>query len=270
MIVGLDLGSRLTKLVTVQGGEIKRFELYDTVVFYTKLTSHQNGELLLDLEALDLSELTRAVVTGYGSSYLRVKGAKKITEIKAHVKGAVFATGLTDFTLLDIGGQDSKVISVKGGTIVEFVTNDRCAACSGRFLENMAKLLHLEVEESGNFFKEPAKLSSTCAVFSETELIAQLAEGKSLEELAAGVNYALFKRIEPLLLKFPSEKVVFTGGVGNNRAIQHYIALELGKKVVTLEYPEFAGALGCCLTETEIKREELKKLEERRALVGGA
>lgn len=267
MIVGLDLGSRQAKLVAAQGGEIKRFELYDAVFFYTKMTTYQNGDLLLNLTALELPKITQAVVTGYGSSYLRIKGAKKITEMKAHVSGAVFVTDLTDFTLLDIGGQDSKVISVKDGKITEFVTNDRCAACSGRFLENLAKLLHLKIEELGDYFKEPAKLSSTCAVFSETELIAQLAEGKSLDELAAGVNYALFKRIEPLLLKFPSEKIVFTGGVGKNRALQHYLASELGKKVVTLDYSEFVGALGCCLEETFIKKEALKRLEKRSALV---
>lgn len=268
MIVGLDLGSRQAKLVAVRSREIERFELYDAVFFYTKMTTRQAGDLLLNFEALSLPGTTQAVVTGYGSSYLKVKNAKKITEMKAHVVGAIFATSLTNFTLLDIGGQDTKVVWVKDGRIAEFVTNDRCAACSGRFLENMAKLLHLEVEELGNYYEEPAKLSNTCAVFSETELIAQLAEGKSLDELAAGVNYALFKRIEPLLLKFSSEKVVFTGGVGNNQALQYYLTSELGKSVVTLDYPEFAGALGCCLEETSIKREALKTLDKHSAFIG--
>jgi len=108
---------------------------------------------------------------------LNFVNANVISEIKAHFKGAVYQTGENNFILIDIGGQDSKVIIVKDGYIEDFVMNDKCAASSGRFIEVAANILKIPIEKMGSYTENPVKLSSTCSVFAESEIIGKIAEG---------------------------------------------------------------------------------------------
>ncbi|ABB15364.1 putative CoA-substrate-specific enzyme activase [Carboxydothermus hydrogenoformans Z-2901] len=244
MYVGIDLGSRNVKMAVKEDGEI-RFLLFDTVSFYREYGKLVDGELVVDFSALGLTPIEKIVSTGYGRQAVKIKGGIDLPEIRAHALGAVYQTGLMDFTLLDLGGQDSKVVLVRKGKVADFLTNDKCAASTGRYLENMAAVLKISLEELGNFYEDPVELSSTCAIFGETELLGKVVEGYPLERLAAGVNYTIYKRIAPMLKKLFSPQVVFTGGVAYSRALRKIIEKELGVEVVIPREPQFNGALGC-------------------------
>ncbi len=243
MIVGIDIGSRKVKMVWGDGKMTKKS--YDTVRFYQQYVVKKNSQIELDLFPLGFCKEAKIIATGYGSGYLKLERAQKISEIYAHVLGAVHLTGLKDFILLDIGGQDTKVVRVSEGRVVDFLTNDRCAASSGRFLENMAAFLGVSLEFLQSQYENPVPLSSTCAIFSETELVGKISEGYGIKELCASVNYSLFKKIEPLVLKFSEDKVFFSGGVGKNLALKHFIEDELKREVIVPDEPAFVGALGC-------------------------
>ena len=255
MWCGIDLGSRRVKVVLMtREGSWRRFS-FDTVRFYRQHGRLEAGRLAVDLS--NLLELADArpeavVSTGYGRLTVELKGAVAMPEIKAHVRGAIFLTGLSDFTLLDLGGQDSKVALVRRGRMTDFETNDKCAASTGRYLENMAAVLDITMEELSRHQQDPVDLSSTCAIFGETEIIGKLVEGHSIADLAAGINYTIFKRIKPMLTRLRSPVLVFTGGVAQNRALVEIIGRELDVDVMVPEEPGFTGALGCCIEAREI------------------
>lgn len=255
MWCGIDLGSRSVKaLLMTEDCGLSRFR-FDTVRFYREHGRLEDGRLAVDLGSLlDLGETRpQAVVsTGYGRQTVELKGAVAIPEIKAHARGAAFQTGLKDFTLLDLGGQDSKVALIRRGKMVDFETNDKCAASTGRYLENMAAVLDINMEELSRYHKNPVDLDATCAIFGETEIIGKLVEGHGTPALAAGVNYTIFKRIRPMLTRLRSPVLVFTGGVAQNSALVEIIRRELDVEVLVPEEPGFAGALGCCVEAREI------------------
>lgn len=247
MLCGLDLGSRNVKAVLFGDGRVVSTRMYDTIEFYRRYGRKEEDQLVVDLPALGLDAGTRIVSTGYGRNTIRIKGAATIPEIKAHVLGAVWQTGLDRFTLLDLGGQDSKVVRVDAGQVTDFLTNDKCAASSGRYLENMAEVLGITLEELSRYSEDPVPLNSTCAIFGESELIGRVLEGYPVAKLAAGVNYTIFRRVQPMLRRFETEVVVFTGGVAFNGALKDIIARETGARVVVPELPQHNGAIGCCI-----------------------
>lgn len=249
-MIGIDLGSRSVKIVSCRDGELVDSRVFDTIRFYRHY-GVGGGELAIDFKGLNLPD-DKVVATGYGKLSVRVRGAVHIPEIKAHVLGAVAQSGLSDFTLLDVGGQDTKVVLVREKKAVDFVTNDRCAASSGRYLEHMADILDIGLEELGRYCEEPAELSATCAIFGETELIARIVEGASIPELAAGVNRALYRRIAPMLRQLPSDVIVMSGGGALNEALRRIIAEETGKKVTVLPEAQLNGAIGCCVYGREM------------------
>lgn len=253
MKIGIDLGSRKAKFALVEGGAVLRLADYDTITFYKRFGRLEGEDLSLDLEGAGLfsaEELSGAAVsvTGYGRNSLRLKGARVISEIRAHVSGALFQTGLRDFTLLDMGGQDTKVALVRDGRLEDFVMNDKCAASSGRYLENMAKVLEVDLDELSRHWEDPVKLDSTCGIFGESELIGQILRGHSIARLCAGVNLTLVKRFLPMLRRFPSDTVVMVGGVARNGALGALLERESGHSVLVPEHPQHNGAIGCAVS----------------------
>jgi len=246
-IIGIDLGSRSVKIVVFEKDNLIEKRVFNTSFFYRNYCSIIEGKISIDFNKLKLGEFEKIISTVYGRNNVNVENAEIILELKAHAYGAMWQTKLENFTLLDIGGQDSKVISVKGGRMVDMMLNDKCAASCGRYLENMAAVMEISIEELVKHYKNPVQLNSTCAVFGESELIGKISEGCSIEELAAGVNYSLFKRISPLIERFPEDCLVLTGGVAKNQAFVEYIKLELDfKKVIVPLHPQLNGAIGCC------------------------
>ncbi|MDW7675183.1 MAG: acyl-CoA dehydratase activase [Bacillota bacterium] len=247
MLAGIDLGSRNVKLAFLDQGKIAQTLQLDTIEFYREYGRKEGEMLVVDFDRLNLPTFEKIVATGYGRLTLNLKGAKIIPELKAHMLGAIYQTGLSDFTLLDLGGQDTKIVKVRKGKMVDFQTNDRCAASSGRYLENMAQVLGVTLAELSRHSEDPVTLNSTCAVFGESELIGKIIEGHSISQLAAGVNYTIFKRFQPMLAQLASETVVFTGGVAYNEALEQIVKRETGLAVVVPRLPEFNGAIGCAI-----------------------
>jgi (R)-2-hydroxyacyl-CoA dehydratese activating ATPase len=243
-ILGIDLGSRETKLVLMEDGKVLQKKKISTMSFYKDYCNF-DGRVVVALEKLDIGEIDRAISTGYGRNNIDLKFFTPINEIKAHVYGALFQTGLKNFILLDIGGQDVKIVKVEKGITTDIELNEKCAASCGRYLENMANLLEITLDEMCQYHENPIELNSTCAVFSESELIGKIAEGIALENLYAGVNYSLYKRLHPLLSKFRGKQLVLAGGVARNLAIKHYLSKDY-EELVPIEEPEFNGAIGCC------------------------
>jgi predicted CoA-substrate-specific enzyme activase len=250
-MLGVDLGSRCVKIVEMvqweQGVRQVRTEVIDTVAFYRTHGVRASGSMRIDFSALGFAAEHPIVATGYGKIAVPVDGARQVPEIKAHVRGAVYQSKLLDFTLLDIGGQDTKVVQVSGGKIADFQTNDRCAASSGRYVENMAGILEVDMETMGLFYEDAAELNATCAVFGETEIIAKIAAGYSTAQLIAGVNYSLYRRLAAMLERLAGEVVVLSGGGSRSPALAEIIRRERRCEVYPLPQPHLNGALGCCL-----------------------
>ncbi len=250
-MIGIDLGSRSVKIVQMADGIITNCKLYDTIQFYREFTRKGEKSLHLEPEKLGFTQ-DIIIATGYGKITVQIENAKHLPEIQAHVKGAVFQSGLEDFTLLDIGGQDTKVVKVRNGRVADFMTNDRCAASSGRYMENMANVLGISLEELSSYSDNPVELSSTCAIFGETEIIAKIVEGYDTGQLAAGINYTLYKRFAALINRMSSDIIVLSGGGSKNQALKRIIEKETGSTVITLTHPQLNGAIGCCMYGEEL------------------
>jgi predicted CoA-substrate-specific enzyme activase len=235
----------------MDGGRIIRLDAFDTLSFYKRFGKMVGEELTFDLARTGLlsqDELSSAsvVATGYGRNTLNLKGVRVISEVRAHVAGALFQTGLRDFTLLDMGGQDTKVALVRNGALQDFVMNDKCAASSGRYLENMAAILEVDLDELSSHWADPVRLDATCGIFGESELIGQILRGHSIARLCAGVNQTLVKRVIPMLRRFPSERIVLTGGVARDGALVSLLENE-GFAVLVPGHPQHNGAIGCAV-----------------------
>ncbi|MBU3184591.1 acyl-CoA dehydratase activase [Clostridium estertheticum] len=243
-VLGIDLGSREVKIVLMEDNKIIQKKKVSTMSFYRNYCNF-DGKIIVDLEKLDISHIDKAVSTGYGKNNTDLLLFSPINEIKAHVYGGFYQTGLNDFILLDIGGQDVKIVKVEKGITTDLELNEKCAASCGRYLENMANVLEVSLGEMSKHYENAIELNSTCAVFSESELIGKIAEGVSIESLCSSVNYSLYKRLLPLLSKFRGKKLILTGGVASNIAIKKYLSHNYDE-IVSIQDPQFNGAIGCC------------------------
>jgi len=249
MTLGVDAGSRQVKIAIGAGREIIFSFMVDTVQFY--LACRDGGR------EIDISRLPhlatapawgRVVSTGYGRNNVAVAGGKAIPEIMAHAAGAAAQTGLGDFTLVDLGGQDTKVISVRGGAVDDFVMNDKCAAGSGRYLENIAKALGASLETLGQCWENAVKLSNTCAIFGESEVVGLVSDGAAVESILAGANASMVARLAPMIRRYRPKIIVATGGVARNMAVRKLLELETGVDVIVPAEPQLNGAIGCVMS----------------------
>ena len=256
-VMGIDLGSREVKIVVMNENKIEIMEKISTVKFYRDYCNF-DGTLSVDIEKLNITNIDKYISTGYGRNNTNLNKFEAINELKAHTYGAMYQTGFKEFNLLDVGGQDVKVMKIEKSIMVDMELNDKCAASCGRYLENMANVLEISVDELGTYHENPVKLNSTCAVFTESELIGKIAEGVSHEVLCASVNFSLYNRLKPMLNRFNSNILVLSGGVAHNKALLKYLENDY-KEVVTIEEPQFNGAIGCCIFGN---KSILKKLRE--------
>ncbi|PKM95564.1 MAG: 2-hydroxyglutaryl-CoA dehydratase [Firmicutes bacterium HGW-Firmicutes-1] len=243
-VLGIDLGSRAVKVVVMEEGNIIKKQKISTMSFYREYCNYDR-KLIVDLEQLQIDEIDVAISTGYGRNNTDLNMFHAINEIKAHVYGALYQSDQRDFVLLDVGGQDVKIIKVEKGIITDLELNEKCAASCGRYLENMANVLEISLDEMSSYYENPIELNATCAVFSESELIGKIAEGISMELLCASVNYSLYKRLKPLLSRFKSKSLILAGGVAYNASLRHYLKNNY-QEIITIQDPEYNGAIGCC------------------------
>lgn len=243
-VLGIDLGSREVKIAVMEKGQLKYTRKISTMKFYRDYC-YFDSKVTVDLNKLDLKDIDTAVSTGYGRNNTDLSCFTPINELKAHLYGAIYQTGLKDFTLLDIGGQDVKVVRCEKGIMTDLELNEKCAASCGRYLENMCSVLEIEMDELSSYYKNPVALNSTCAVFAESELIGKIATGVSIDRLCSGVNYSLYNKLRPMLTGFKGDTLLISGGVGKNKAIKRYLEKDYNN-VIVLENPQLNGAIGCC------------------------
>jgi predicted CoA-substrate-specific enzyme activase len=245
--LGIDLGSTTTKLVAIApSGAI----LLERVEPTAPAMAQQAAAMVAEARARLDAASAPLVATGYGRHL--VEGAsRQVTEITCHARG-VFHTAGRPLTLIDIGGQDTKVISVgPAGRVLSFAMNDKCAAGTGRFLEVAAQRLQQSLDEFGPTAlsaqaEEP--LSSTCVVFAESEMISLLARGVALAPIVRGLHRSLVRRVAALARGAGvREPVLLSGGVARNPAVRALLAEELGLEVAVPPRPQLAGALGAAL-----------------------
>lgn len=257
IFAGVDVGSTTSKAVILEDARIKAFSII-TTGHDMSLAAREVLELVMAKviagNRLHQEDLHYTVVTGYGRRSAGF-GDKVISEVTCHAKGAFTMLPATR-VVIDIGGQDSKIIWLnEKGNIVDFVTNDKCAAGTGRFLEVISGSLDMKIEELGEFSltsRSPCSVSSTCAVFAESEVVGLRSRGAEREDIIAGVHQALALRILSMGTRrgFPHE-VVFSGGVAKNIGMRHALERRLGFKILLLEEPQIMGALGAALFAAE-------------------
>ncbi len=215
-------------------------------------------EQALQEAGLTQADLSATVTTGYGRSVIST-GDKSITEITCHAKGAHFLNPDVR-TVIDIGGQDSKVIRLdEAGGVVNFVMNDKCAAGTGRFLEMMARTLELTLEEIsqvGLVWNEDITISSMCTVFADSEVVSLVAQNKALPDIVHGLNKSVAARAAALFRRVKGEAVcMMTGGVSHNQGVVQAIEETLGLPLFIHEDAQLCGALGAALFAWEMPAE---------------
>ncbi|MGA3267548.1 MAG: acyl-CoA dehydratase activase [Verrucomicrobiota bacterium] len=247
---GIDAGSRAIKVVLFDSdhSQVLSSGLADQGVAQERLAVELFEKLLREA-GVERSQIAGIVATGYGRNAIRFADTT-ITEITCHARG-VHHLAPDARTVIEIGGQDSKVIVLEaGGRVRDFAMNDRCAAGTGRFLEMVASRLDLDWEklaELGRQSKTPALISNTCVVFAETEIIGLLAEGKPLPDVVAGVQNAIATRVSALAGRMISPPVYFTGGVALQSGMVRALEEVLTNPVRVAPQPQFTGALGAAL-----------------------
>lgn len=248
---GIDMGSTATKAVLFEN------KILASTVIPTGWNPKEAGvkalEILMKDTGIKREQIHRIIATGYGRISLPFAD-KKVTEITCHAKGAAFMFPGTR-TVIDIGGQDSKVISLgEQGNVINFMMNDKCAAGTGRFLQVMSGLLDMNLDELGEAASKGKliEINSMCTVFAETEVIGLLAGQVTKEEIAGGIIKSIAKRVQGLIGRIGCrEEITFTGGVAQNKEICQLLAEELGISFNIPEKPQIAGALGAAIIAAE-------------------
>lgn len=249
---GIDIGSTMTKVV-IASDKIEASLIGPTGPEHRKLANKVMEETLIRAN-LRFDDLTYIVATGYGR--INVPFAdKQITEITCHARGLQSLLP-TVRTVIDIGGQDSKGIKIKAGKVIDFVMNDKCAAGTGRFLEVIADALGVPLKELGERSLASQKaiaISSTCTVFAEHEVISQLANGASVNDLIAGIHEAVATRVYSMVKKLKVEQdVAVTGGGAKNIGLVKALEGKFGFPLLVPPEPLITGALGAALMGKEI------------------
>lgn len=247
---GIDSGSTSTNVVIIN--EQKEIVSYAICLTGAKSLDsvYKAYDDALKKAALQEKDIKKVVATGYGRRGIPFAD-EFVTEITCHGKGAHYLQ--KDIrTVVDIGGQDSKVIRLNDtGAVVDFVMNDKCSAGTGRFLEVMAKTLELTVEEMaalGSDYEEDLSITNMCTVFAESEVVSLIAQNKDKKDIIHALNKSIATKIISLLDRLGRDgKYMMTGGVAKNSGVVREIESRLGEKVIIPFEPQIVGALGAAL-----------------------
>ena len=244
---GIDIGSSNIKAAVWDGSS---FEIWSQPTGWEiSETSETVIQVLLDRSSLQMKDLDKIVATGYGRKMCRFAG-RSVTEITCHAAGAFHLVRGAQ-TVLDIGGQDVKVITLNNdGKVKDFLMNDKCAAGTGRFISNMAVLLGYDLKDFSDIPAETEirTISSMCTVFAESEVISLLSKGVPKESIALGLLDSIASRAAGMVLRISdSGPVVLTGGPALNKRLGSLILKHLSRPVLTPQMPQFSGAIGAAL-----------------------
>jgi (R)-2-hydroxyacyl-CoA dehydratese activating ATPase len=246
---GIDIGSRSIELVVVE----------DSRVIDTRQGDTGFDPISVAKDLIRDTEYDHIVATGYGRNLFEVAfDGDTVTEIKAHARGAYFLFPAAD-TVLDIGGQDSKVIKMNAqGKVIKFEMNDRCAAGTGKFLEIMARSLGFQIDTFGDEAlkaQHELAINSMCTVFAESEVTSLLARGEDRREIARGLHSSVVRRAFSMIKRVSDNgTIVFSGGVANNACIVSLLENIAQKNLLIPEAPQMIGALGAALISEDKMR----------------
>jgi predicted CoA-substrate-specific enzyme activase len=253
--MGCDVGSLTSKAVLLKNGRV-----IDQVILPSTSNPEVSGKRVVD-ELLKKAKIKKqdiqfTVGTGYGREKIPMVDMA-VPEIMCHAKGANWILPSVK-TIIDIGGQDCKAIRLNGdGEVKKFVANDKCASGTGRFLEVMADLLHVSVDELGKLSEESTKtyaMAATCTLWAQSEVIKRLNSGYAVADIAAGINNAMAARAAILANAVGVEDdIMMTGGVAKNRGVLKDLENMLGKRIKRNRKadPQLAGAIGAALIAKE-------------------
>ena len=247
--LGIDIGSTASKCVILKNGtEIAAKSL---ISVGAGTSGPQRAiEDVLENAGMTHDDMAYVLATGYGRNSLSDVADKQMSELSCHAQGAYFL--FPDVrTVIDIGGQDVKILRVENGNLINFQMNDKCAAGTGRFLDVMARVLEVKVEDLGALSAQSTKhvgISSTCTVFAEREVISQLAIGTDKCDIIAGIHRSVAGRVSGLCNRVGiRDMVVMTGGVAQNHGIVKALENQIGHKIHLSPLTQFNGALGAAL-----------------------
>ncbi len=250
IVAGVDVGSLTAKALLLDDGrQVLSRRVVATGARAAEAAQTAYSGALADA-GLSQADVVYVLATGYGRA--RVPFAHdQVTEITCHARGIAHLLPATQ-TLLDVGGQDSKAIRLgPGGRVVDFAMNDKCAAGTGRFLEVMARALEVDVADLGALAaqaRQAARISSTCTVFAESEVVGLVGAGRLPADIAAGLHLAIAERLLGLLHQVVwTPPVAMSGGVAYNAGVVRALEARLGTPVTVPPEPQLVGALGAAL-----------------------
>jgi predicted CoA-substrate-specific enzyme activase len=251
IVAGCDVGSLTSKAVVMKNGAIFAY-----AIVKSKARPWESADSVMALAlnkcGIKMADVERSIGTGYGRDKITFIN-RAVSEITCHARGAKWLVP-TVRTVIDVGGQDCKVMRVNdAGTIEKFVANDKCASGTGRFLEVMAKVINIGLEDLGDMSsrsRHPVTFANACTVWAQADVIRHINNGVAVEDIAAGINAAMTARILTLVnnLQFETD-ICMTGGVAKNKGIVQGIEKELGLRLKQIRRhdPQVAGALGAAL-----------------------
>jgi predicted CoA-substrate-specific enzyme activase len=255
IVAGCDVGSLTAKAVI-----LKDKKLIATAMVRSRAKPQQSANNAMS-EALSQCGLTQTdiqlcVGTGYGRNQIPFVNDVK-SEIACHAKGAKWLMPAVK-TIIDIGGQDCKIMKIdKNAHVQTFLTNDKCASGTGRFLEVMAQVLNIDIDELGHLTQKsnsPITLASTCTVWAQADVIKHINDGVPPEDIGAGINAAMANRVSILVRSIKPEKdIAMTGGVAKNQGVLSVMEKILGQRIKKIRKadPQLAGAIGAALFAQE-------------------
>jgi predicted CoA-substrate-specific enzyme activase len=246
--MGIDSGSATTKAVLVNNGQIISRIVLPTAFDFLTAAENAYNKVLVDA-GVNKKDVNGVYATGYGRNSIKFAD-KAVSEITAHAIGVYYLYPEVN-GVIDIGGQDSKVISVNNGKVTDFLMNDKCAAGTGKFLEYTSRALEVPIDEFGPLAltsKTAAGITSMCTVFAESEAISLRARGFKKEDIAAGLIESVARRVAVMVRQVGlKQNVAFVGGVAKNTGIKVALEKELNISLFVPPDPQVTGALGAAL-----------------------
>ena len=256
--MGVDIGSATSKCIIIN--EAAEIVAQSVIAAGTGTRGPDRAvEAALGAAGAGIEQISKVVATGYGR-YTYETADDSASELSCHAGGAVWIMpGIR--TVIDIGGQDVKALSISvEGRLENFVMNDKCAAGTGRFLEVMARVLEIDIDKLAEYDDRAdgiVSVSSTCVVFAESEVISHLANKANVPNLIAGIHQSAAARAASLMKRIGiKEPILMTGGVANNAGVVRALERSLGVPIQTSPYSQVAGALGAALIALERKTKE--------------
>jgi len=253
IVAGIDIGSRAAKGVILRDSHILTYFIGDTGPESVKTSEMVMAELLKST-GLSLKDINYVVATGYGRVLVPFAN-ENVSEISAHARGVNYYFPSVR-TILDMGGQDCKAIRCdEQGNVVDFAMNEKCAAGTGRYLEIIAEVLEMKLEEIGPQSLEAMQevgISSACAVFARSEVLSLVRKGVPKNDVLGGIHEAIVRRVHALIMRVGIEKdFIITGGIAKNIGVVRRLEKRMGLDAKIPMEPQIVGALGAALFAEE-------------------